>query len=198
MAQRIIWGRAVRNNIWATQGLGLTRRRVPTPHWCCLRAAAMSSSSSSILPSRAVIPHIQIISGCPKCKAALEFPVPTPHPRPGALLRIRCFSCENIITHAFYATQIPPSSAGASSSTAGAGQSNAGQTPPPRKGRKFGTQERPLETGYYDILGITPQVFERLSSQSVSSRFTLRRRLQPMKLRRRIVRVVYDHLNPLC
>jgi len=27
-------------------------------------------------------------------------------------------------------------------------------TPPPRKGRKIGTQERPLETGYYDLLGI--------------------------------------------
>ena len=24
----------------------------------------------------------------------------------------------------------------------------------PRKGRKIGTQERPLETGYYDILGV--------------------------------------------
>ncbi|KAJ7663195.1 hypothetical protein DFH06DRAFT_1395257 [Mycena polygramma] len=96
----------------------------------------MSSSSSSILPSWSVIPHIQIASGCPKCKAALEFP------------------CENVISHVFYAARIPSSSAGASSSSAGAGQSNA--APPPRKGRKFGTQERPLETGYYDILGITP------------------------------------------
>ncbi|KAJ7640177.1 DnaJ-domain-containing protein [Mycena rosella] len=115
----------------------------------------MSTSSSSVLPSRPIIPHIQIVSGCPKCKAALEFPVPTPHPRPGALLQIRCFSCQNIISHAFYATQIPSSSAGASSLGSG-GPSNAGQPPPARKGRKFGTQERPLETGYYDILGITP------------------------------------------
>ncbi|KAJ7119499.1 DnaJ-domain-containing protein [Mycena epipterygia] len=114
----------------------------------------MSSSSSPVLPSRPIIPHIPIISGCPQCKAALEFPVPTPHPRAGALLRIRCFSCNNIISHAFYATQIPSSSSGPSSSTTG--QSNAGQPPPARKGRKFGTQERPLETGYYDILGITP------------------------------------------
>jgi hypothetical protein len=136
----------------------LTQRLIPTPHLHCLRAATMSSSSSSILPSRPVIPHIQIISGCPKCKAALEFPVPNPHPRSGALLRIRCFSCENIISHAFYATQVPPSSsAGASSSSVGGGgQANGGQPPPARKGRKFGTQERPLETGYYDILGITP------------------------------------------
>jgi hypothetical protein len=27
-------------------------------------------------------------------------------------------------------------------------------TPPPRKGRKIGTQERPLETEYYDLLGL--------------------------------------------
>ncbi|KAJ7076539.1 X-domain of DnaJ-containing-domain-containing protein [Mycena belliarum] len=114
----------------------------------------MSSSASAVLPSRPIIPHIQIVSGCPKCKAALEFPVPSPHPRQGALLQIRCFSCQNVISHAFYATQVPPSAAGASSS--GTGQSNGGQAPAARKGRKFGTQERPLETGYYDVLGITP------------------------------------------
>jgi hypothetical protein len=151
----MVRGYLFRNNLWATQRLGLTRRRALTPHLCCLRCANMNSSSSPILPSRPIIPHIPIVSGCPKCKAALEFPVPTPHPRPGAILRIRCFSCENVISHAFYATQIPPSSGGASSSST-AGQSNGGQTPPARKGRKFGTQERPLETGYYDILGITP------------------------------------------
>ncbi|KAJ6510449.1 X-domain of DnaJ-containing-domain-containing protein [Mycena sanguinolenta] len=118
----------------------------------------MSSASSPILPSRPAIPHIQIISGCPKCKAALEFPVPNPHPRPGTLLRIRCFSCENIIQHAFYSAQVPSSSFPSSSSGAGQSNNNNGgaQTPPPRKGRKIGTQERPLETGYYDILGITP------------------------------------------
>ncbi|KAF7328989.1 DnaJ-domain-containing protein [Mycena venus] len=119
----------------------------------------MSSASSPILPSRPVIPHIQIISGCPKCKAALEFPVPNPHPRPGTVLRIRCFSCENIIQHAFYTAQIPSSSYSGTSSSSGAGQGNnsGAQTPNARKsGRKIGTQERPLETGYYDILGITP------------------------------------------
>jgi curved DNA-binding protein CbpA len=36
------------------------------------------------------------------------------------------------------------------------GSSSQGQapTPPPRRGRKIGTQERPLETGYYDLLGV--------------------------------------------
>ncbi|KAJ7186773.1 X-domain of DnaJ-containing-domain-containing protein [Mycena filopes] len=131
-------GYARRNNLsTATQRLGLARRRL-TPHF---------SASSTVLSSRPAIAHIHIVSGCPKCKAALEFPVPTPHPRPGTQLQIRCFSCNSIIPHVFYPTQIPPSFGFASSSAnGGAGQSNPGQ-PPPRKGRK---------RGYYDILGITP------------------------------------------
>jgi hypothetical protein len=141
MAQRTISGFRIRNNLWTTQRLGLQR----TPHLCCLRAATMSSAASSILPSRPVIPHIQ--TGCAKCSAALEFPVPNPHPRPGTLLQIRCFSCNNVIQHAFYAAQVPASSYSSSlggSSSSGAGQNNNGaQTP--RKGRKIGTQERPLE-----------------------------------------------------
>ncbi|KAG6825480.1 hypothetical protein H0H92_003603 [Tricholoma furcatifolium] len=32
--------------------------------------------------------------------------------------------------------------------------SSSQSTPPPRRGRKIGTQDRPLETGYYDILGV--------------------------------------------
>ncbi|KAJ7905010.1 DnaJ-domain-containing protein [Mycena leptocephala] len=96
--------------------------------------------------------------GMPQMQGSSRISGPKPPSTLGALLRIRCFSCENIISHAFYATQVPPSSsAGASSSSVGGGgQANGGQPPPARKGRKFGTQERPLETGYYDILGITP------------------------------------------
>ena len=33
-------------------------------------------------------------------------------------------------------------------------QSGSGAGPQQREGRKIGTQERPLETGYYDILGV--------------------------------------------
>ncbi|KAJ7280408.1 hypothetical protein C8J57DRAFT_1023303, partial [Mycena rebaudengoi] len=106
------------------------------------------SSSYPVLNSRPIIPHIAVVSGCPRCKVALEFPVPSPHPRPGTLLQIRCFSCQNVLSHAFYATQIPSSSGASSSSTSN--QANASQPPPARKGRKFGTQERPLETSYYD------------------------------------------------
>jgi len=49
-------------------------------------------------------------------------------------------------------------SSGAASGSANNGStagSNARSSPsqPARKGRKIGTQDRPLETGYYDILG---------------------------------------------
>lgn len=33
-------------------------------------------------------------------------------------------------------------------------KTSSSQSAAPRKGRKIGTQERPLETGYYDILGV--------------------------------------------
>ncbi|KAF7291476.1 J domain-containing protein [Mycena kentingensis (nom. inval.)] len=111
------------------------------------------STNAAVLKSRPFHPHIP--TGCPKCRTALEFPVPSPSPRPGSLLRVECFSCGNVMTHAFYPAQIPqiPSAQQASSSTSAGTGSSA--TPPPRKGRKIGTQERPLETGYYDILGVS-------------------------------------------
>lgn len=46
-------------------------------------------------------------------------------------------------------TNAAATSAGASGSGA-----NSHASAPARKGRKIGTQERPLETGYYDILGV--------------------------------------------
>ncbi|KAJ7074539.1 DnaJ-domain-containing protein [Mycena amicta] len=149
----MLWRPVVRRNLGTgahplplrRHGLGLG---VQTPH-LNLRPAAMSTNAA-VIGSRRFVPHIP--TGCPSCRTALEFPVPSPQPRPGALLRVQCFACQNVITHAFYPAQIPqiPSA----SSTAGSQPGSA--TPPPRKGRKYGTQERPLETGYYDILGLTP------------------------------------------
>jgi curved DNA-binding protein CbpA len=110
-----------------------------------------SSSGSSVILSRPIEPHIQ--TSCQSCSCPFEFPVPTnPLPKPGTLLRISCFSCKAVTNHAFYPTQIPSSSKLASSggTSAGAGSS----LPPPRKGRKIGTQEKPLETAYYDLLGV--------------------------------------------
>ena len=113
--------------------------------------------TSTILPSRPVIPHITTNCSNSKCNTPLEFPVPSPQPRQGTLLQIRCFACQNLFSHAFYPGQVPSSSVLKNTPRLNSTPPNAssGSTgPQQRKGRKIGTQDRPLETGYYDILGV--------------------------------------------
>ncbi|KAF9242843.1 DnaJ-domain-containing protein [Melanogaster broomeanus] len=109
------------------------------------------SSAYPILSSRQYIPHIR--SQCGSCSSTLEFPVPSPTPTQGTFLRVRCFKCQAVYSHAFYPAQLPPGIPNASTSQTpnGLNSSSAGG----RKGRKIGTQEKPLETGYYDILGVS-------------------------------------------
>ncbi|KAF7986759.1 hypothetical protein HWV62_20344 [Athelia sp. TMB] len=66
-------------------------------------------------------------------------------------------------SHSFYPGQILGASANtntnsngsaATSASASGSGAHANAGPAQRKGRKIGTQERPLETGYYDILGV--------------------------------------------
>ncbi|KAI9439408.1 DnaJ-domain-containing protein [Russula earlei] len=108
------------------------------------------SSTYPTIESRPVHPHIQ--TTCSSCHFQLEFPVPSPAPKPSSLLTVRCCSCRKTFSHSFYPNQLPkgmPYDTGSSSKSHG-----QAPTPPPRKGRKIGTQERPLETGYYDLLGV--------------------------------------------
>ena len=115
------------------------------------------TSTSPILPSRPVIPHIATNCSNTRCNIPLEFPVPSPQPRQGTLLQIRCFACQNLISHAFYPGQVPSSSTLKNTSRSSFTPPNASSgstSSQQRKGRKIGTQERPLETGYYDILGV--------------------------------------------
>ncbi|KZT20702.1 DnaJ-domain-containing protein [Neolentinus lepideus HHB14362 ss-1] len=94
--------------------------------------------------------HPRIISSCPQCNTQVEFLVPMPPPRPASILNIRCHKCRSIFNHAFYPTQLPnvvsatPSASGSQSFFSGNG----------RKGRKIGTQDKPLETRYYEILSV--------------------------------------------
>ncbi|TFK35905.1 DnaJ-domain-containing protein [Crucibulum laeve] len=120
------------------------------------------SSSYPVLPSRPIIPHIATSCSNTNCNVPLEFPVPNPQPRQGTLLQVQCFACHTIISHAFYPGQIPSSSIANGStprpnpnSSNSAGHKPTSSQAQPRKGRKIGTQERPLETGYYDILGVS-------------------------------------------
>ena len=108
------------------------------------------SSTYPVIDSRPPNSHIQ--TSCSSCHFQLEFPVPSPAPKPATVLTVRCCKCRKTFSHAFYPSQVP------TSTVSNIGSSSHGQAPPPppppRKGRKIGTQERPLETGYYDMLGV--------------------------------------------
>ncbi|KDQ57948.1 hypothetical protein JAAARDRAFT_193432 [Jaapia argillacea MUCL 33604] len=118
------------------------------------------SSSYPTIDSSPPIPRVS--THCLQCTSHLEFQVPSPTPRPASLLTIRCFKCHTVFSHAFYPTQILNAgggggmSAGTSSGVGGAGGAglNGQGMGGMRRGRKIGTQEKPLETGYYDILGV--------------------------------------------
>jgi hypothetical protein len=103
-----------------------------------------------IFSSRLYSPHIR--SQCGTCNNSLEFPVPSPTPPPGTLLRVRCVQCQAVYQHGFYPVQLPPGVL--VSSTPQTPNGSHSTSAAARKSRKIGTQEKPLETGYYDLLGI--------------------------------------------
>lgn len=113
--------------------------------------ASDMSSSYATIQSRAFVPHI--LTTCSSCHVQLEFPAPNPAPRPGTLLTVQCFQCKAIFNHAFYPNQVPTGlqrPAAAVNGSAPGSQDNVNG----RKGRKIGTDAKPLETGYYDLLGV--------------------------------------------
>ncbi|KZT01856.1 DnaJ-domain-containing protein [Laetiporus sulphureus 93-53] len=107
------------------------------------------NSAYGIIESRPLTPHIP--TTCSQCNYLLEFPVPSPAPRAGTILNIQCYNCHSTITHAFYPSQVP-NIGGINASKSSGSTSSQNQTP--RRGRKIGTQEKPLEKKYYDILGV--------------------------------------------
>lgn len=106
------------------------------------------SSPYPVIASRPAIPHVA--TTCSGCNTPLEFLAPNPLPRGGTILNIQCFTCHGVFTHAFYPTQI----VGAAPSRPGASASGTASRDTGRKGRKIGTDANPLETGYYDLLGV--------------------------------------------
>ncbi|KAM6499117.1 DnaJ domain containing protein [Amanita muscaria] len=119
----------------------------------------------NILPSRPIHPHIQ--SKCPNrpCGASLEYPVPFPPPLPGAHVQIRCFSCQTVYETLFAPPSNPSATNHRPSSTSTPTTTTTSPPPPPnanansssgKKSRLIGTQERPFETTYYDLLNVSP------------------------------------------
>lgn len=109
-------------------------------------------TTMNAIQSRPYTPHIA--TACSRCQAHVEFPVPSPAPRPSTVLSVRCCACSGVFTHTFYPSQLPNLGPVPSSSSSVNGASSS-QTQGGRRGRKIGTQEKPLETGYYDILGVS-------------------------------------------
>ncbi|KIJ47798.1 hypothetical protein M422DRAFT_163506 [Sphaerobolus stellatus SS14] len=89
---------------------------------------------ASPLPSRPVWAQV-VTSTCPNCSIHLEYPLPHVSQEPPT---VQCFQCQKPF-------KVASTSSGPSAS--GSRHQNIG-------GRKIGTQERPLEMGYYEILGV--------------------------------------------
>ncbi|KAI0065219.1 DnaJ-domain-containing protein [Artomyces pyxidatus] len=108
------------------------------------------STSYPTIKSRPAQPHI--ITTCSSCHFQVEFSVPSPSPpRPNTILNVQCCNCNTVFNHAFYPSQVLGGHTGQSSDTS---KPSSSQAQNGRKGRRIGTQERPLETGYYDLLGV--------------------------------------------
>lgn len=112
----------------------------------------MMNASATAIQSRPYAPHIP--TTCSQCNCLLEFPVPSPSPRQGTILTVHCYNCHTVISHTFYPSQIPNTPFSRSAGTVNGHASSSSQSQPGRKGRKIGTQDKPLETGYYDLLGV--------------------------------------------
>ncbi|EIW77865.1 DnaJ-domain-containing protein [Coniophora puteana RWD-64-598 SS2] len=108
------------------------------------------SAAYPILRTRPFVPHIR--TTCSSCNTSLEFALPTPIPPPSTHLRVQCCKCQNTYSHAFYPAQVPQGVLPSGSGTGSSNNEHANTSL--RKGRKIGTQEKPLETGYYDLLGV--------------------------------------------
>ena len=105
--------------------------------WPDLNLAVMSS----ILESRPIVSHTQ--TQCPQCRKQLEYP--SQPPSATTALQVRCFECKTVFAP-------PPPLTPSKSPRSPPAQSGSSATP--RRGRRIGTADKPLETGYYDTLGV--------------------------------------------
>ncbi|KAF6752393.1 DnaJ-domain-containing protein [Ephemerocybe angulata] len=123
----------------------------------------MATAYPNPLPSRPIHPHISTTCSRSGCGVQLEFLLPLPPPEQRSVLDVRCWKCGTTFQHTFYPGQIPSYyesfiTGSSSSGTVNAGAGRSGHRPSEStqksRSRKIGTQEKPLETAYYDILGV--------------------------------------------
>ncbi|EGG08542.1 uncharacterized protein MELLADRAFT_61850 [Melampsora larici-populina 98AG31] len=96
--------------------------------------------SQTIITSRLREPYVAVT--CAHCKATLEY---LPPPKPTSYL-IQCSQCSKTFS--------PP---GSSNPTSTSTPPKPNPTTKKSGSRRIGTDERPLETEFYDVLGISPQ-----------------------------------------
>ena len=101
-----------------------------------------------ILDSRPALPHV--VSGCSTCHETLEIPIQNPVPPTGSKFGVRCWHCRSVFEFTFDGT----SAARPTSRPQGNDSNGASSSGQKKGGRRIGTQEKPLETGYYDTLGV--------------------------------------------
>lgn len=113
-----------------------------------------SSNLYPILESRPVLPQVQL--ACRNCRNSVEFSIPNnPTPSTGTKLQIRCWQCRCVFDYQFSDSGVSSSQSTGRASGLENGNYGSSNSNLQRKGRKIGTQEKPLETGYYDILGVS-------------------------------------------
>src|ERR1700760_4437237 len=99
--------------------------------------------NTKIIESRPVGSYAQL--NCPHCGRLFEYPTES-SVSPSAAITIRCCFCQKVVQHT-------PGTGSQASAAKQKGTNGMGASS--KKGRKIGTQERPLETGYYDTLGVS-------------------------------------------
>lgn len=108
--------------------------------------------TTRILQSRPVEAYTQL--NCPHCTRLFEYPSqPSSSASAGRYISIQCCFCQKVVQHS--PGNAPNTSKSTFAGKSGEPSSTGNGTGAKRNGRKIGTQERPLETGYYDTLGVS-------------------------------------------
>ncbi|PWN38888.1 DnaJ-domain-containing protein [Ceraceosorus guamensis] len=119
-----------------------------------------TSQSALVLPTRPKEPYTNITCPYPQCGSAIEYLPPQPSalrelPATETTFKVICCKCKGRFEPPGAARIVRETRAGKDGGGGGAGASGSGQKDAARR-RRIGTDEKPLDTEYYDILGVSP------------------------------------------